>query len=86
MHFSSFVHSVFIYSRNINLKIYKNEEIVNRNKTDQIRAKKNDLSWLDNDFVLTVIKTAYVTFAFTSKPCCNIFLKFNIKVFYYVLW
>ena len=33
-----FIQSVFIYSRNTNLKIYKNEKIVNRNKTDQIRA------------------------------------------------
>ena len=32
----SFIHSVFIYYRNINLKIYKNQKIVNRNKTDQI--------------------------------------------------
>ena len=46
---------------------------------DQIRAKKK--SCLDNDFVLTIIKTGYVTFAFRSKPCCNIFLKFNIRVF-----
>ena len=35
-----FIQSVFIYSRNTNLKIYKNEKIVNRNKTDQIRAQK----------------------------------------------
>ena len=34
--------SVFIYSRNIDLKIYKNEKIVNRNKTDQIRAWNNN--------------------------------------------
>ena len=48
---------------------------------------ENVLRWLDNDFVLTVIKTAYVTFAFRSKPCCNIFLKFNIRVFcFHVLW
>ena len=48
--------------------------------------RENGLCWLDNDFVLTAIKTAYVTFAFTSKPCYNIFLKFNIRVFcFYVL-
>ena len=35
---NAFIHSVFIFSRNINLKIKKNEKIVNRNKTDQIRA------------------------------------------------
>ena len=40
---------------------------------------ENVLCWLGNDFALTVIKTAYVTFAFRSKPCCNIFLKFNIS-------
>ena len=38
---------------------------------------ENVLCWLDNVFVLTVIKTAYVTFAFRSKPCSNIPLKFN---------
>ena len=27
-----FIHSVFIYSRNINLKIYKTEKVVKRNK------------------------------------------------------
>ena len=39
--FSGFSHFrlVFIYSRNINLKIYKNEKIVNRSKTDQIQVK-----------------------------------------------
>ena len=42
---------------------------------------ENVLCWLDNDCVLTAIKTAYVTFAFRSKPCCNIFLTFNIRVF-----
>ena len=42
---------------------------------------ENVLCWLDNDFVLTVIKTAYVASAFRSKPCCNIFLKFNMRVF-----
>ena len=48
--------------------------------------RENVLCWLDNDFVLTVIKTDYVTFPFRSKPCCNIYLKFNIKVFcFYVL-
>ena len=46
---------------------------------------ENYLCWLGN--VLTVVKTAYVTFAFRYKPCCNIFLKFNIRVFcFYVLW
>ena len=44
------------------------------------------LSWFDNDFLLTVIKTVYVTFAFRSTPCCNICLKFNVRVFcFYVL-
>ena len=42
---------------------------------------ENVLSWLDNDFVLTIIKTAYITFAFWSKPCWSIFLKFNISKF-----
>ena len=52
-----------------------------------ITQYENVLCWLDNDFVLTRIKTAYVTFAFRSKPCCNVFLKFNIRVFcFYVLW
>ena len=37
---STFIHLVFIYSRNINLKIYKIEKIVNRSETDEIRAKK----------------------------------------------
>ena len=37
---STFIHLVFICSRNINLKIYKIEKIVNRNWTDEIRAKK----------------------------------------------
>lgn len=36
----SFIHSAFIHSRNISLKICKNKKIVNRNKADQIRAKK----------------------------------------------
>ena len=40
-----FTQSVFIYSRNINL-IYKNEELGNRNKTDQIRAKQK-LIWTE---------------------------------------
>ena len=46
-----FIQSVFIYSRNTNLKIYKNEKIVNRNKTDQIRAqkKKNNNNNDNND-------------------------------------
>ena len=44
---------------------------------------ENILSWFDNDFVLTVIETAYVTFAFRSKPCCNMFLKFNIRAFWF---
>ena len=34
----SFSQSVFVYSRNINLKFYKNEKLVNRSKTDQIRV------------------------------------------------
>ena len=47
----------------------------------------NILCWLYNDPILTVIKTAYVTFASRSKTCYNIFLKFNIRVFcFYVLW
>ena len=53
----------------------------------QHRSMKNILSWFDNDFVLIVIETACVTFAFRSKPRCNIFLKFNIRIFcFYVLW
>ena len=57
-----------------------------RNKVLTLK-RENVLCWLDNDFVLTVIKTAYVTFAFRSKICCNIYLKFNIRVFwFYVLW
>ena len=47
---------------------------------------ENVLCWLDNDFVLNVIKTVQVTFPFRSKPCCNIFLKFNIRILcFYVL-
>ena len=53
---------------------------------DKIRAKKKVLYWLNNDFVLTVIKTAYVASAFRSKPCYNIFLKFNIRVFCFYVW
>ena len=57
-----------------------------RNKGFTLK-NENVLCWLDNGFVLAVIKTAYVTFAFRSKPCCNIFFKFNIRVFcFYVLW
>ena len=37
-----FIYSVFIYFRNINLKIYKNEKIVNCKKTDQILAENNN--------------------------------------------
>ena len=44
-----FIQSVFIYSRNTNLKIYKNEKIVNRNKTDQIRAQKKNNNNNNND-------------------------------------
>ena len=48
LHFS--IHSVFICSRNTNLKIYKNEKIVNRNKTDQIRINnKNKNNSNDNN-------------------------------------
>ena len=108
----SFIHSVFMYSRNINLKFtkmkkqqtvvkrikselhnYNNNSNINNDNNNALRNKgltlkyENILSWFDNDFDLTVIETAYVTFAFGSKPCCNIFLEFNIRIFcFYVLW
>ena len=70
-----------------------NSNINNKDNNNALRKKgltlkyENILSWFDNDFVLTVTETAYVTFAFRFKPCCNIFLKFNIRVFwFYVLW
>ena len=40
-----FTQSALIYSRNINL-IYKSEELLNRNKTDQIQAKQK-LIWTE---------------------------------------
>ena len=70
-----------------------NSNINNNDNNNALHSKgltlkyENILSWFDNDFVLTAVKIAYVTFAFRSKPCYNIFLKFNIRVFcFYVLW
>ena len=70
-----------------------NSNINNNDNNDTLRNKgltlkyENILSSSDTDFVSTVIEIAYVTFAFRSKPCYNIFLKFNIRVFcFYVLW
>ena len=70
-----------------------NSNIDNNGNNNALRKKgltlkyENILSWFDNDVVLTVIETAYVTFAFRFKLCCNIFLKFNLRVFcFYVLW
>ena len=60
-----------------NVSIYSG---ASRNKGLTLKHE-NVLRWLDNDFILTVIKAAYVTFAFRSKPCCKIFLKFNMRVF-----
>ena len=75
------------------LNNYNNNSNNNNDNNNALRNKgltlkyENILSWFDNDFDLTVIETAYVTFAFGSKPCCNIFLEFNIRIFcFYVLW
>ena len=81
-------------NNNINNNSNNNSNINNNNNDNNALCNKgltskheNILSWLDNDFVLTVVETAYVTFAFRSKPFCNTFLKSNIRVFcFYVLW
>ena len=72
-------------AQNNNSNINDNDNNALRNKGLTLKYE-NVLRWFDNDFVLTFIEIAYVTFAFRSKPCYNISLKFNIRVFcFYVL-